>query len=357
MKSLLLIILTLIIFNAQGQRPDKNKQLAEATDLIFTNPEKSVQISKDVFQRAEDYPTKIIALSKLVNAQMVLGDISQVIINCNKGITMSTENEDRINQIRFLSMLGNQYQQIDMMADAKRNLDKAENLINSGQLPKDLLFIQGNVYNVKGIVFKSELNCEYAIKYFDKALAVYDLLRDEDVMQTNRMLIKIQKAQCLEALGKSTEAEILYTDVLESKNIGLGYNRDFAALGLINIDLKNKKIDAAGKLLRSIKSNDLLKYDAELNSLYFQSMAQYYYLRKEYEQYIYYFNKFNQSLLIIDKSKKEMIQKLINDINADYVEKSRKNWIMDLSVIALIVSIFTALAIFLYRFSKKNVNS
>ncbi len=357
MRRLLNIAFLLSAFNISAQQTVKQKQLEEATNLIFTNPEKSVSISTKILKEAKDYPTKILALSKLINAQMVLGDIGQVIRNCNQGIEMTRENEDKINQIRFLSMLGNQYQQINMNADAKKNLDEAENLINATPLPKDLLFIQGNVYNVKGIVFKSELNCEFAIKYFDKALDVYNRLPAEDVTVTNRLLIDIQKAYCLESIGKIQEAEKLYDEVLDSKDNGLGYNKYFASVGLVNIYIKRKELDRAGRLLKTINVDDFVQYDAELTSLYYQLMAQDNYLRKNYKSYLYYFDKYNQVLLKISKFQDETIEKLVINDNANFIQKSNKNVIWNFIAISILVIILTLLTLFFYHFSmKKAIN-
>jgi len=353
MRAILNIILMLFAFTLFGQKTEKDKQLEEATSLIFTNPEKSVQISTRMLQEAKDYKTKIIALSKLVNAQMVLGDISQVIRNCNQGIEMAKENEDKINQIRFLSMLGNQYQQINMNADAKKNLDEAENLINATPLPKDLLFIQGNVYNVKGIVFKSELNCEFSIKYFDKALDVYNRLPAEDVTVTNRLLIDIQKAHCLESIGKIQEAEKLYNEVLDSKDNGLGYNKYFASVGMVDIYLKRKDLDRAEQVLKTINVKDFIQYDSELTSQYYRLMAQNSYLRKNFKSYLYYFDKYNGSLLQISKSQNEMIEKLVIDDNANYIQKSNKAVMMNLIIISILIIVLSLLVLFFYRFSVK----
>ncbi|MFC4163457.1 hypothetical protein ACFOWU_07335 [Epilithonimonas zeae] len=353
MRKLLNILLMLFAFSVFGQKTEHDKQLDEAANLIFTDPKKLVSISTKILLETKDYPTKIRALSKLVNAQMVLGDISQVIRNCNQGIKMAKENDDKINQVRFLSMLGNQYQQINMNADAKRNLDEAENLINIISLPKDLLFIQGNVFNVKGIVFKNELNCEFAIKYFDKALTVYDQLQAEDVVVTNRLLIDIQKAHCLESIGKTQDAEKLYAEVLDSKKDGLGYNKYFASVGLVDIYLKRKDLDRAGQLLKTIDVDDFVQYDAELTSIYYRLMAQDSYLRKNYKLYLYYFDKYNQVLLQISKFQNETIERLVINDNANFIHKNNKNVIWNFITISILVIILTLLTSFFYHFSMK----
>jgi hypothetical protein len=133
----------------------ENNQLKLATDLLFSNPEKSAKISEKAFAETKNYNDKIKALSKLVNAQMVLGNISQVINNCVKGINLSKEKNDTINQIRFLSMLGNQYQQLNMNNDAKKNLDEAENLINTIDLPKIFYSLKEMFITLKALYLKT----------------------------------------------------------------------------------------------------------------------------------------------------------------------------------------------------------
>ncbi|MCD9855175.1 hypothetical protein LUD75_10680 [Epilithonimonas sp. JDS] len=353
MRAVLNILLIFLVFAVFGQNTEKNKNVKDATDLIFTNPEKSALISTKMLHEAKDYASKVNALSKLVNAQMVLGEISEVIKNCNYGIEMAKKNNDKINQIRFLSMLGNQYQQINMNADAKKNLDAAENLMNAISVPKDLLFLQGNVYNVKGIVFKSELNCEFAIKYFDKALSVYNRLPKDNITVTNQLLIDVQKAFCLESIGKSKDAENLYIEVLDSKNDGLGYNKYFASVGLVDIYLKRKDLDRAGHLLNTIKVKDFVQYDPELTSAYYRLMAQNSYLRKKPKNYLYYFDKYNHSLLQISESQNEMIERLVINDNANFIQKSNNNVIWSFVTIFVLVVILSSLALLFYRFSKK----
>lgn len=53
----------LFAFVVSGQKNGNDNKLEEAINLIFTNPEKSVQISKTILQEAQDYRTKIISLS------------------------------------------------------------------------------------------------------------------------------------------------------------------------------------------------------------------------------------------------------------------------------------------------------
>jgi len=331
----------------------ENNQLKLATDLLFSNPEKSAKISEKAFAEAKNYNDKIKALSKLVNAQMVLGDISQVINNCVKGISLSNEKNDTINQIRFLSMLGNQYQQLNMNNDAKKNLDEAENLINTIDLPKDLLFIKGNVYNVKGIVFKNELNCEFAVKYFDKALDVYNKLPSRDVITTNKLLIDIQKAVCLESLGNSKEAENIYKMILKVNDPGIGFNKYFASVGLADIYLKRNEVDNADKMLQTINVNEFSSYDLELTGLFFKLKSQTSYLKKDSKLYLYYFEKYNNNLNQISQSQNQIISRLVKNDKENFAEKINKNLMRNIALIFMLIIIFSGFLLFFYRFLRK----
>lgn len=332
----------------------ENKQLKRATDLLFSDPEKSAKISEKAFAEAKNYNEKIKALSKLVNAQMVLGDISQVINNSSQGIKLSKEKNDTINQIRFLSMLGNQYQQLNMNTDAKKNLDEAENLINTVHLPQNLLFISGNVYNVKGIVFKNELNCEFAVKYFNKALEVYDKLPHEEVVVTNKLLIDIQKAVCLEALGSSKEAESIYKSILNGDMRGIGYNKYFASLGLADIYMKRKEFDNADKILQSVNINEFKPYDAELTSLFYKLKAQSNYWKNDSKSYLYYFEKYNENSREILLSQSQIVSRLENIYDTNFSEKSSSTLMRNLTASLIFLAIFILFIIFFHHKLKKD---
>ncbi|WP_312768262.1 hypothetical protein [Epilithonimonas sp.] len=350
----LLNILFLFVCLTAFAQTTENKQLKLATDLLFSNPEKSAKISEKAFAEARNYNDKIKALSKLVNAQMVLGDISQVINNSGLGIRLSKEKNDTINQIRFLSMLGNQYQQLNMNTDAKKNLDDAENLINTVHLPQSLLFITGNVYNVKGIVFKNELNCEFAVKYFNKALEVYNKLPYEKVVVTNKLLIDIQKAVCLEALGNSKEAESIYRSILNGDTRGIGYNKYYASLGLADIYLKRKEYDAAYKILESVNINEFNHYDAELTSLFYKLKAQSSYWRNDSKSYLYYFEKYNQNNREILQSQNQTISRLENIYDKNFSEKSNSMWMRNLGILSIFLIIFIFVVVFSHHKLKKD---
>ncbi|UQB69358.1 tetratricopeptide repeat protein [Epilithonimonas zeae] len=353
MTRLLHILLLFVCLKTFAQNTE-NKQLKRATDLLFSDPEKSAKISEKAFAEAKNYNEKIKALSKLVNAQMVLGDISQVINNSSLGIKLSKEKNDTINQIRFLSMLGNQYQQLNMNTDAKKNLDEAENLINIVHLPQNLLFISGNVYNVKGIVFKNELNCEFAVKYFNKALEVYNKLPYEEVVVTNKLLIDIQKAVCLEALGNSKEAESIYKSILERDVRGIGYNKYYASLGLADIYLKRKEIDNADKMLQSVNINEFKQYDAELTSLFYKLKAQSSYLKNDSKSYLYYFEKYNENYREISQSQNQIISRLENIYDTNLSENSSSIWMRNLSLLSIFLIIFVSVVVFFHHKLKKD---
>jgi len=139
---------------------DKNKKLlAEAKRMIYNNPEQTVLKTKEVLRSSNSEEIKVSALITMINAQMVMGQARNVIDNCNAALEIAREEKDSINEVLLLAMLGNQYQTMMMTDEAKKYLDLAENRLNTITLPKNLLYIKGNVYNIKGIVFRAEIVC------------------------------------------------------------------------------------------------------------------------------------------------------------------------------------------------------
>lgn len=353
MMRLLYISLLLMCLTVSAQ----DKQLELANNLIFTDPEKSAKISGKVFIESKNYRTKISALSKLVNAQMVLGNIKEVINNCALAIDMSKENNDKINQIRFLSMLGNQYQQLNMNNDAKRNLDEAENLINAIHLPEDLQFIKGNVYNVKGIVFKSELNCEFAINYFDKALEVYHKLPYTDVIKTNKLLVEIQKAFCLSSLGNVEDAEKLYDKILKDNNTELGYNKYFAMAGLADIYLRKKQFTEADRIISSVDVKSFSQYDPELTTFFYSLQARNSYFNNDIKSYLYYLQQYLWTVEQNSKVQNVKIDRLIKNNTQDINTEIKENFIQNILIISVLLVMSFMILSFFRNFLMKKLKS
>lgn len=154
MKNILYISFLFISSFLSAQTDKNEKLLVEAKDLIYKNPEQTVAKAKEVLNNSRNEDTKVSAFITMINAQMVLGQAKNVIDNCSSALEIARAEKDSVNEILLLAMLGNQYQAMMMTEEAKKYLDLAENKMNSVNLPKDLLYIKGNVYNIKGIIFR-----------------------------------------------------------------------------------------------------------------------------------------------------------------------------------------------------------
>jgi tetratricopeptide (TPR) repeat protein len=358
LKKNLYISFLFISFFLSAQTDKNEKLLTEAKDLIYKNPEQTVAKAKEVLNKSSNENTKVSALITMINAQMVLGQAKNVIDNCNAALKIARSEKDTVNEILLLAMLGNQYQAMMMTEEAKKYLDLAENKMNSANLPKDLFYIKGNVYNIKGIIFRGELNCEFALKYFEKAIDVYKVLPKNNINEVNQLLIEIQKGFCLISQGQPDLAQKSFLKVLnENAKIDLGYNKYFAQVGLSEILTSQKKYAESLRLLDEIPLNISDNYDPELTSMYYLSKSKNFLGLGDLQNYILFYKKYDTETGKMNSGQDEIINQTIKDFKLESEKKSTEIRLLNLSLLLVISAFLVFLTVFLIKkkfFIKQN---
>lgn len=310
MKKIFSFFTIILLIFISGQR--SNSALDEARKLIGVKPEKAKELAGNILQNTNNDQIKIEALTIIINAEMFLEKSRDVIDHCNEAIQLARKGNYKYQEIKILSMLGSQYQTMMLNENAKKYLDKAENMMDSIKIPDSLTYIKGNLYNVKGMVFRDELNCEFALKYFDKALTVYSQQDNIQTFVTNRALINIQKGSCLLSEGQLDNAQKSFEQVLNA-DFDLGFNRYYAEICLAEIFLKKNKYEEASKLLSKIPIKEIQAEDPELSSVYFLTMTKLSNAKNNLQDFQMYMEKYGNSIKDLNQKRSKMISQLIYD--------------------------------------------
>ncbi|OCA69068.1 hypothetical protein BBI01_17810 [Chryseobacterium artocarpi] len=342
MKNLFSIILILLFacFSSQS----KNSALIEAKKLVYVNPEQAIKKADSVMKNTNSIEIKTAAMITIINAQLLLGQSKKVIDNCNKVIIWAKESKEPFQEIKLLSMLGNQYQTMLMTENAKIYLDKAENKMDSIKVPDSLLFLKGNLYNMKGMVFRDELNCEFALKYFEKALKVYEIQRNDKLAITNQALINIQKGSCLIAQGDLDKAEECFNKVINS-NFNLGNNRYFALISLAEIFIKKGMLNQADDILKNVPIKELEENDSDLSSQFYSTIISLSLAMDNVKDYNMYLSKYLKYSRIAEQNQAKKIDSFIYDSDIKNKESLNKNQKYQISFY-LLFSLFLILLLF-----------
>lgn len=350
MKNILYISFLFIPFFLFAQADKNERLLAEAKDLIYDNPEQTVSKAKVVLRNSHSEKTKVSALITMINAQMVMGQAKNVIDNCNAALEIARKEKDSVNEILLLAMLGNQYQTMMMIDEAKKYLDLAENKLNSVNLPRNLLYIKGNVYNIKGILFRAELNCEFALKYFDKAFNVYNALPKNEMTETNQLLVEIQRGFCLISQGKADMAEKSFLKVINNDGkVDLGFNKYFAQVGLAEIFTNRKQYKESLKLLESIPLDTSENYDLELTSMYYLAKSRNYLSIGDMQNYVLFYKKYEIEIDKMNDIQDRIINQTIQDSKEQVEKKSKEIRFRNFSILSVLLLFFAFIIAFLFK--------
>lgn len=350
MKRLCCLWVIFVFVFSFGQK--KDIALKEARELIYTKPEKAIQKSEVILRETPDDETKIAALIVIINAEMFLERSRDVIDHCGQAIELAKKGKYTYQEITLLSMLGSHYQTMMMNENAKKYLDKAENMMDSIKMPDSLFYVKGNLYNVKGMVFRDELNCEFALKYFDKALDVYKRQNNNKFSVTNIALINIQKGSCLLSEGEQDKAKQCFRQVLDS-DFNLGFNRYYAEICLAEILLKEKNYKDASRLLDEIPVKEIEKVDPELSSLYFLAMSRLSNSTGDMRAFQIYIGKYANAIKNLNIKRSKVINQLIYDSNiknTKYINNIQRDNVLITFFIAILAII---LILFAYKKSKE----
>ena len=310
MRKIFLFLALMMLVLSYGQK--KKSALDEARQLIDSKPERAIQIAENVLHNSNNDETKIVALTIIINAEMFLEKSRDVIDHCNLAIQLARKGKYTYQEIKVLSMLGSHYQTMMLNENAKKYLDKAENMMDSIKLPDSLYYVKGNLYNVKGMVFREELNCEFALKYFDKALAVYQQQKEIRISTINQALINIQKGSCLVSEGQLTKAKVCFQKVLDA-DFDFGFNRYYAKICLAEILLKQNNSKEAGNLLADIPVKAIEKEDPELSSLYHLAMSNLSNANNDMPAFQMHREKYAGFIKDVNQKRSRMISQLIYD--------------------------------------------
>lgn len=191
--------------------------LKKANLMVFDNPDKAIKLIESLPNSLKDDD------ENFFNSQLTLASAYTAKGNNKKaidyGLNAYTFGEKKNNfkqQIRALGFLANQYYNLNMRTEANFYLNKAENIISNHPKIEGLEITKGNIYFIKGLNFKSNLDCNFAVNYFEKAIQEYGKSNDYTSAMLNISIVQIQKAYCFIEQKKIDEAKQLIEQSLKT---------------------------------------------------------------------------------------------------------------------------------------------
>ncbi|KFC18470.1 tetratricopeptide repeat protein [Chryseobacterium sp. FH1] len=312
------IIIIFLLFGisqtARGQ-DELFAKLATANKIIYSDPEKSILLAKEVYKNSpENSNLQLSSLIILGTAYSEKFDIQKSIESLLKAQRIAELKNDYVNQVRALSLLGYQYQILQINDNTHSYLDQAEKIINQHALPDSLQYLRGNNYSIKAMIYQETLDCDYSIEYFNKAISVYKKLKNSDVAKTNLCIAHLHKSLCFieNKNADSAKISLLKSDAIikqipSTDDIEISQQIAWAKYHKLNKKYKTS-IETLDKILK--KATKMSKSGLDVEA--YQLLSQNYLALNDIPKYNYYSNLYTETKKRYSEAEKNSITHIIN---------------------------------------------
>lgn len=346
-KVLYILFLIFSIFGFSQSEKNLEKQISEVDRMAFVDPDSALVMVKKLKPKIDDDRL----LSKLLlskgSAYSVKHLSSAALKSGFESLDISQKSKDSLTMVNALGFIGNQYYILKLNKKAINYLNRAETIIDFVNDPS-LNQMSANIYFVKALIYKDNLDPAFAITYFDKAINEYNKHNDRSSI-LNRNITKIQKGYSLIDIGKPDEAEAIFLEVInESDDNKMSEVSNYAKVGLaITYDNKKDFVKANQILLDTEKKIGNTGNVGLLTEVY-DALSQNYLNQHNAPQYFFYNQKLEKNLLENDeiekKSFSDLLKKNVETQNLEF-DNNQKMFYLFIGLIIL----FTIISLFYIR--------
>lgn len=362
MKHLKFVIILILSVLYQFSLAQNNKEIDSlvtvANSFIFKNPQQTIQIGEEILDRkniSDSY--KISSYILIANGYAALNEYEKSIDFAIKANNLSAETKDNVNQIRTLGFIGNQYIRIEMRDEAWHYLDKADKLSQTASLPDSMKYLIGNINLLKGFLYKRSLDCEYAIKHFNKAIVEFKKDKENGFAMANLGQAYNQKGFCYMSINKDSAEVSLQKGLEDARKNGAKSLECNALIGLSEIQNFRKDYKVSNEILFQALPLSKEVKQIEMESRIYKLLADNFIAVNDIENHLHYKGLFESSQRIVTSDDIKSVNELIKKRNEDKQEiyKSNQNKFTLISSILLItfVSLISFFGYFFWRKSKK----
>lgn len=216
MKQLYTYIMLLLACGLFAQQKAADSLLAKAGEAIYNDPDLSVTLAQKAYRMSGgDYKIQVASLITISNAYFAQRKTTEAQHEADRALALAKKNNDYVGQMKVYGLVGNHYQILKMNSKAREYLDKAEQLMQKHPIAPEYSYLKGNIYAVKGNSYRGDLDCDFAVRYFDKAITEFSLSSHRSATQ-NLKLVQMQKGFCLLDLGRAADAEAVFNAALQN---------------------------------------------------------------------------------------------------------------------------------------------
>lgn len=327
-RSLLFILLLLPGFLIAQTAPAENEtnralKIREANKCLYSEPQKAINLSYEVFKETADYELKITALAIIINGYSSLHEVGKALEYSEEAMKIAQKSNSIPHQIWALGLMGEQYQVGGQNTISRELLDRAKDLIASADFSEESgALALGNIYAIIGNGYKDEIDCKYAIQNYNKAIDAYKPYLHNSAAKNNLALVYLEKGDCLLELNTAGRAKEYYQKAIlisEESDLQEYLQRGKTALAKAESRLNNFEISSA-------LASDLLNeahLPVELKNKVYRTLATNGLNTGDLESFKKYETEFIQTSKELNSIKNRVYEQVLDFMENNQPEKNR----------------------------------
>ena len=354
----ILFITAMLTVSLSGAQSSKKMDsvIVQTSLLLYSNPQLAITKAKQLYtQNPDDSKVRISALVIIANSYNALQNYEKSIQYINRALVLAQETDDYINQIRTLGFLGSLYLNLEMNKKAWQYLDRADLVSKQHPVPESMSYLEGNIYLLKGLNYKHNLNCDFAITYFNKAIAKFKNNPNNNISKANIGQAYSQRGQCYFEMGNTIAADSSFNKAIaiSEKNNTTALTAD-ALLGKSKILALKKEDNQAIAMLNKALSYSLEGNARSVKTAIYKELSSYYLnidsveLHRKYQKL---FIENNKELIENNRISISQLNAKINSQEDEIFQKDKANY--KTIIVVILISIVFLSSIFFIIISKK----
>lgn len=353
----IICLLCVFLFDSglKGQEASFQKKMKELELLIYNNPDQAIETGLKISQtvKPQNYVDFVSINLFLGEAYAAKQEYSKALFHGKEAYNKVKNTSHYTEQIKSLGFLANQYYVLQRDDQLNYYLNQSEQMLYKHNLPEEFRYLAGNVYFIRALNYKENLDCNFAITYFNKAINEYKFSKSPN-KKVNLSVIYIQKAYCQLDFQQLDSAKSNFLKAYQiSSKYQITENIVYAQLGLANVLTAKKQFRESITAINKIDS----LYPHILNGEKFKSLSEIYLLMHDNNRYLYYVNNYVKIQHQINQRDIDYVTDIWNLNNKSNFEDYSQEKNKKIAFVVVISLFLIAIIVFLVIFLKKNINN
>lgn len=340
------ILYILLFFASQFVFAEKVDSIRIAYDYVYINPKKAIEIADRIIKTSNDRNDQITARLIKTNAYSSLDDSYNALKYVFETYEYVKKEKDIFNEARILGRIGELFQLYGYNTQSREYLDESVKLITSTSFPKEKRpMYLGNIYAIKGNGYKDDLDCDFALKYYNKSIAAYKSTKQNQSVVNNLALVYIEKSNCLIDKQELDSASYFLNNALSviKKNNLIEYDQS-AKISLARIHQSKREFRESNNLLNQVLKETNLAQELLVQNQVYKLLAKNAFELKDYVAYKKYID-----IIKTSNSKIEKINLKALERSFDYLLHKDQTFLDKISFFKLPIFLIVVLLILIFR--------